>query len=119
MTSFAYRKLSVYQKALQWVIDVYGLCKKFPDYEKFSLASQVRRAAVSVTSNIAEGMSRTSNKEIAHFLEISYGSLKETQSQLEIAQLLNYITKETLDEIDPKTEEIARMLSGLKSSKMR
>ena len=119
MASFAYRKLSVYQKAQQWVIDVYGLCNKFPDYEKFSLTSQVRRAAVSVTSNIAEGMSRTSNKEIAHFLEISYGSLMETQSQLEIAQLLNYITKETLDEIDPKTEEIAKMLSGLKSSKMR
>jgi len=117
MAVFAYRKLSVYQKAQQWVLDVYGLCKNFPDYEKFALTSQVRRAAVFVTSNIAEGMSRTSNKEVVHFLEISYGSLMETQSQLEIAQLLNYITKESLDEIDPKTEEIARMLSGLKSSK--
>ena len=117
MATFAYRKLSVYQKAQQWVIDVYGLCKKFPDYEKFSLTSQVRRAAVSVTSNIAEGMSRTSNKEIAHFLEISYGSLMETQSQLEIAQLLNYITKEQMDDLDGKTIEIAKMLSGLKSSK--
>ena len=116
---FAYRKLKVYQKALLWVMDVYRLCSSFPNEEKFALVSQVRRAAVSVTSNIAEGMSRTSNKEIAHFLEISYGSLMENQSQLEIAQLLNYITKETLDEIDPKTEEIAKMLSGLKSSKMR
>ena len=114
---FAYRKLKVYQKALLWVVNVYSLCKFFPDEERFALTSQVRRAAVSVTSNIAEGMSRTSNKEVVHFLEISYGSLMETQSQLEIAQLLNYITKESLDEIDPKTEEIARMLSGLKSSK--
>lgn len=116
---FAYRKLKVYQKALQWVLDVYVLCRNFPDYEKFALASQVRRAAVSVTSNIAEGMSRSSNKDVAHFLEISYGSLMEVQSQLEVALLLNYITKEELDVIDPKTEEIAKMLSGLKSSKLR
>jgi four helix bundle protein len=116
---FAYRKLIVYKKALQWVLDVYRLCRQFPDYERFALTSQVRRAAVSVTSNIAEGMSRSSNKEIAHFLEISYGSLMEVQSQLEVAQLLNYLRKEELDVIDPKTEEIARMLSGLKTSKMR
>ena len=116
---FAYRKLIVYKKALQWVLDVYRLCRNFPDYERFALTSQVRRAAVSVTSNIAEGMSRSSNKEIAHFLEISYGSLMEVQSQLEVAQLLNYLRKEELDVIDPKTEEIARMLSGLKTSKMR
>ncbi|MBR5411454.1 MAG: four helix bundle protein [Fibrobacter sp.] len=116
---FAYRKLNVYQKALQWVLDVYGVCKEFPDCEKFALSSQVRRAAVFVTSNIAEGMSRTSNKEVIHFLEISYGSLMEVQSQLEISQLLNYITKEKLDFIDSKTEEIAKMLSGLKISKMR
>ena len=116
---FAYRKLIVYKKALQWVLDVYRLCRNFPDYERFALTSQVRRAAVSVTSNIAEGMSRSSNKEIAHFLEISYGSLMEVQSQLEIAQLLNYLKKEELDVIDPKTEEIAKMLSGLKTSKMR
>jgi four helix bundle protein len=116
---FAYRKLIVYKKALQWVLDVYRLCRQFPDYERFALTSQVRRAAVSVTSNIVEGMSRSSNKEIAHFLEISYGSLMEVQSQLEVAQLLNYLRKEELDVIDPKTEEIARMLSGLKTSKMR
>ena len=116
---FAYRKLIVYKKALQWVLDVYRLCRNFPDYERFALTSQVRRAAVSVTSNIAEGMSRTSCKEVVHFLEISYGSLMEVQSQLEIAQLLNYLKKEELDVIDPKTEEIAKMLSGLKTSKMR
>ena len=116
---FAYRKLKVYQKALQWVVDVYGLCAKFPDVERFALSSQVRRAAVSVTSNIAEGMSRSSNKEIAHFLEISFGSLMEVQSQMEIAQLLNYIKKEDIDELDVKTVEISKMLSGLKASKLR
>ena len=114
---FAYRKLKVYQKALLWVVDVYRLCKFFPDEERFALTSQVRRAAVSVTSNIAEGMSRSSNKEVLHFLEISFGSLMEVQSQMEIAQLLNYITKEQIDELDEKTVEIAKMLSGLKSAK--
>ncbi len=116
---FAYRKLNVYQKALQWVLDVYVLCRKFPDVEKFALSSQVRRAAVSVTSNIAEGMSRSSNKDVARFLELSYGSLMEVQSQLEIAQLLNYIKKEELDVVDEKTIEIAKMHSGLRKSKLQ
>ena len=115
----SYRRVLVYQKALQWLLDVYRLCRTFPDYEKFALTSQIRRAAVSVTSNIAEGMSRSSDREIVHFLEISYGSLMEVQSQLEVAQLLNYLSKDSLDDVDPKTEEIAKMLSGLKKSKMR
>ena len=72
-----------------------------------------------MSSNIAEGMSRSSDREVVHFLEISYGSLMEVQSQLEVAQLLNYISKDSLDDVDPKTEEIAKMLSGLKKSKMR
>ena len=117
MATFAYRKLKVYQKALHWVLDVYELCKQFPDVERFALNTQVRRAAISVTSNIAEGMSRSSNKEVLHFLEISFGSLMEVQSQMEIAQLLNYITKEEMDELDVKTREIAKMLSGLKTAK--
>ena len=116
---FAYRKLLVYQKALRWVADVYRLCKFFPDVEKFALTSQVRRAAISVTSNIAEGMSRSSNKEVLHFLEISFGSLMEVQSQMEIAQLLNYIAKEEMDALDEKTVEIAKMLCGLKAARKK
>ena len=114
---FAYKKLNVYQKSLEWVLSIYSLVNKFPDVEKYALSSQVRRAAVSVPSNIAEGMSRSSAKEIAHFLEISYGSLMEVQSQIEIANLLKYITHENLKTIEPKTEEIAKMLSDLRKSK--
>lgn len=116
---FAYRKLKVYQKSLQWVIDVYNLTSTFPTAEKFALTNQIQRAAVSVTSNIAEGSGRTSTKDSIHFLEISFGSLMEAQSQLEIAALLNYISKEQLTSIECKTEEIAKMLSGLKSAKTR
>ena len=114
---FAYKKLHVYQKSLNWVIDVYSLVKKFPDTERYALSNQVRRAAVSVSSNIAEGMSRSSAKEVNHFLEISYGSLMEVQSQMEIAELLSYISKNELKTLEPKTEEIAKMLSGLRKSK--
>jgi four helix bundle protein len=114
---FAYKKLNVYHKSLAWVLKIYSLVKKFPEIERFALSSQVRRAAVSVPSNIAEGMSRSSAKEISHFLEISYGSLMEVQSQLEIANLLKYITNEDLKTIEPKTEEIAKMLSGLRKNK--
>ncbi len=112
---FAYRKLDVYHKAKAWVIDVYRLVIEFPTFETHALSAQLRRAAVSVTSNIAEGMSRTSNKDVGRFIEISYGSLMEVQSQLEIAQLLDYINEQQLTEIEEKTMEIARMLSGLKN----
>jgi len=113
---FAYRKLDVYHKALAWVIEIYKIVAEFPLFEDYALSSQLRRAAISVTSNIAEGMSRSSNKDVVRFLEISYGSLMEANSQLEIAQLLGYIEKNKLDNICSKTMEIARMLSGLKNS---
>ena len=113
---YSYRKLDVYQKAQDWVVLVYGLVKKFPPEERYALCDQVRRAAISVTSNIAEGMSRSSSKDAARFIEISYGSLMEVQSQLEIAIKLNYINNEELKKIDPLTDEIARMLSGLRAS---
>lgn len=116
---FAYKKLNVYHKSLAWVANIYSLVRQFPEYERYTLSNQVRRAAVSVPSNIAEGMSRGSSKEVNHFLEISYDSLMEVQSQLEIAELLKYITSKDLKEIEPKTEEIAKMLSGLKKSKNR
>ncbi len=112
---FAYRKLNVYHKAKEWIKDVYSLIEKFPPVERYALADQVRRASFSVTSNIAEGSSRSSRKEEAHFIEMSFGSLMEVQSQLEIAQTLGYLSQSDIDLIDEKTVVIAKMLSGLKS----
>ena len=111
---FNYRKLAVYQKAKLWVKDVYKLLDTFPPEEKYALRNQIQRASFSVPSNIAEGMSRSSRKDEAHFIEIAYGSLMEVQSQLEIAETLGYINQIDIDWIDEKTMEIARMLSGLK-----
>lgn len=116
---FSYRKLKVYKKAQGFVLSVYELIRKFPKEEQYALCDQLRRAAISITSNIAEGTSRSSKKELLHFVEISYGSLMEVQSQLEIAQLLNYITQEDLQEVEIQTVELAKMLSGLRQSLQR
>ena len=92
MEFFGYRNLVAYIKAREVVRNVYRLVKQFPKEEQFALSSQMRRAAVSITSNIAEGMTRYSNKDKVHFLEISYGSLMEIMSQLEVAEDQNYIS---------------------------
>lgn len=93
-----YRKLKVYEKATNLVLHVYALIKKFPKEEQYALCDQLRRAIVSVPSNIAEGMGRFSNKDCAHFVEIAYGSLSESNCQMEIAYKLGYITEEELKE---------------------
>lgn len=116
MEVFSYKKLHVYTKIQNWILMVYALIEKFPNEETYALGDQLRRAAVSVVSNIAEGSSRSSKNEFKHFVEISYGSLMESQCQLELACLLQYITKEELQEIEKYTVEIAKMLSGLRNS---
>ncbi len=113
---FSYRKLNVYTKIQKWVLMVYALLKKFPKEEQYALCDQLRRSAISVCSNVAEGSSRSSKREFAHYIEISYGSLMEAQSQLELSQMLGYISDYDIKEIEVHTDEIARMLSGLRSS---
>lgn len=108
---FQYKKLIVWQKAMQFVQMVYALVKKFPPEEKFALTDQIRRAAVSVPSNIAEGCGRTSNRDYAHFLAIARGSLYETMTQLELAQSFGYI--DAIGEIEMRADEISRMLTSL------
>ena len=82
MEFFGYRKLVAYVKACEVRRRVYLLTKTFPQEEQFAICNQLRRASVSVTSNIAEGMTRYSNKDKSHFLEMAYGSLMEVMSQL-------------------------------------
>ena len=92
---------------------VYRLLKSFPKEEEFALCNQMRRAAVSVTSNIAEGMTRYSVKEKTHFLELSFGSLMELMSQLEVAFEENYISETDFKNIESLIAETARLISGL------
>ena len=113
MEVFGYRKLIAYQKAKEVVKRTYKLLKKFPEEERFAMCDQLRRASVSVTSNIAEGVNRFSLKDKARFIEIAYGSLMEVSSQLEIAEELGYITTSDRQNMDQLIEEDARLLSGL------
>lgn len=111
---FSFEGLEVYQAARLLVRDVYRLQQKFPKTEIYALGDQIRRSASSVTSNIAEGSGRNSNKEKVHFIEIAYGSLMEAFSQLQIAQDLGYLTELDIDTIRPQFISVAKMLSGLK-----
>ena len=114
MEDFYYRKLNVYHQAKALVAEIYNLCKNFPSQESYGLTNQIQRAAVSIPSNIAEGMGRFSIKERVHFIEISYGSLMEVMCQLEVAELLHYITSEQLAIEEKSITEIAKMLIGLR-----
>ena len=118
MDYLGYRKLDVYNKAQEVVKAVYVLLKKFPKEEQFALCSQLRRAAVSVTSNIAEGVTRYSYKDKVHFLEVSYGSLMEVMSQMEIAYSLGYITQSDIQSIEILVVSVAKLLTGLQYSYM-
>ena len=116
MDTYQFEKLTAWQKAKELAIAVYQLVAKFPQYEQFALSSQLRRAAISIPSNIAEGCGRVSKKEKIHFLEISYGSLMETYCQLQIALELKYISNEDLETIKPLFFETTRLISGLRNS---
>ena len=114
--NYTYRKLNVYQLSKTLVKDIYGMTAEFPVNEKYALSDQMRRAVVSVPSNIAEGTSKTSPKEQCHFLEISYGSLMELMCQTEIAYDLCYINKDQFSQIEEEIGNIYKMLSSMQAS---
>ena len=108
--------MDVYIDARKFVGDIYRLSNQFPETERYALSDQIHRAAVSITSNIAEGTARTSNKDKAHFIEISYGSLMEVLSQLQIALDLGYINQQQYDELQPEIERLSFALFALRRS---
>ena len=116
MEVFGYRKLIAYQKAKEVVNRIYKLLKKFPSEERYAMCDQLRRASISISSNIAEGVNRYSVKDKAHFIEMAYGSLMEVSSQFEIAEGLGYITSDDRLSMDHLVEEVARLLSGLQKT---
>ena len=114
--TYSFQKLTVWQESKKLVVDVYHLLENFPKFEKYALCDQIRRAIVSVPSNIAEGSGRKSLKEQIHFLEIAYGSLMESYNQLLIAVDLTYITEESVETIKPTIDKVAKMINGLSGS---
>ena len=116
MEVFGYRKLIAYQKAKDVVKRTYKLLKQFPAEERYAMCDQLRRASISVTSNIAEGVNRYSVKDKSHFIEMAYGSLMEVSSQFEIAEELGFISCDDRLSMDQLIEEVARLLSGLQKT---
>lgn len=98
------------------VTDTYKVAERFPKSEVFGLASQLKRAIISVPSNIAEGQGRNSSKEFAYHLSVAYGSLMEAETQIQIAANLDYVDQNVADGLFQKTAEIGRMLNGLSRS---
>jgi len=111
-----FKKLTIWNESMVLVSENYKITKSFPDFEKFSLASQMNRCAVSIPSNIAEGSSKKSNKHFSNFLEHSLGSAFEWETQLIIAYNENYISKEKFIELEQKINQIQKMISGFQSS---
>ena len=115
--TYHFEKLEVWRQSRKVVVEVYKLLKKFPAEERYGLCEQLRRAAISVPSNIAEGISRIAVKETMHFLEIAFGSLMEVYCQLQIAVDLGYMTEDDFDQIKPLIQSTSKMLNGLHKAK--
>lgn len=116
MTVRKYRDLEVWQKAMELVTKVYGCTQRFPREEMYGLTNQVRRAAVSVPSNIAEGQGRRTTREFLHHLSIARGSLAEVDTQVEIAERLGFLTKEQAEEIGQVLTSVAKLTNALISA---
>ena len=114
MNEYSYQTLNVYKDAKALVVEVYKLLKQYPAEERYALCDQIRRAAISITSNIVEGMSRYSDKEKVHFLEIAYASMMEVESQLDISVDLEYISKEQFAVMADRINLVGKQLSALR-----
>ncbi len=111
---FKFEKLDVWQKAVDYADLIYRITQSFPVEERFGLTSQLRRSAVSVSSNIAEGSSRSSDTDMARFIEIAYGSLLESVSEMEIAKRQRLLNNDMFGKAYKKAENLAKMLSGFR-----
>ena len=111
-----HKDLRIWQQSIEMVTSIYLMTKAFPKDELFGLVSQMRRAAVSVPSNIAEGYARGTDREKLHFLRISSGSLSEVETQLILSLNLGYVIQETYDELSERVTSVWKQLNALISS---
>jgi four helix bundle protein len=114
-----YQDLKVWQHAIDLTLESYDLTDRFPPHERFGLTSQIRRAAVSIPSNIAEGQGRAHRPEFLNFLSIARGSLQELETLLVIAERRHYLPEKQLVKIRGMSDEVSRMLSGLRRALKR
>lgn len=114
MVKHNFKKLIIWKKSLELVFETYKITKTFPNEEKFGLTSQLNRCSVSIPSNIAEGSSKSSEKHFKIFLETALGSAFEWETQIIIAQGLNYITQEKFNQLEKNINDIQKMISSFK-----
>ena len=119
MKSRSYKDLDVWKLAVDFVKDVYEITGRFPPAEVYGLTGQIRKAAVSIPSNIAEGQGRNSAKEFRHFLAISLGSLAELETQLIIAEKIGYINPDELGPFLSSIDVLRKMIKSLSNSPQR
>lgn len=119
MREFSFEKLKFWNDLRVFIKTIYELTKEFPDVERFGLVSQLRRACVSVSSNLAEGSSRTSSKDQAHFTQLSYSSLMEFLSQIIVSKDLNYLTQDKCQQLRIQIENLSRPLNALRNSQLK
>ncbi len=115
---YGFEKLNVWKKSREFVKNIYDVTQFFPDHEKYGLTNQIRRAAVSITANIAEGSSRMSLKDQANFSQLSYSSLMELLSHLYLANDLGFINEDKLNQLKIDIYNIAELLSTLRKSQI-
>ncbi|GAB3227051.1 four helix bundle protein [Algoriphagus aestuariicola] len=111
-----FKELKVWQKAVDFAVKIYSVTKLFPNEEKFGLVSQMRRAGISIPSNIAEGCAKTSRKSLVNSLEISLGESFELETQMIISERVGILNLETAREMEVDLAEVQRMIMGLKTS---
>lgn len=110
-----FRKLDIWLKSMSLVTEIYQLTNTFPNHERFGLISQMQRSAVSIPTNIAEGSAKSSKKDFARFLEMSFGSSLELETELTISLNLNYINTVVFESIQHKIIELQKMITGFKN----
>ncbi len=118
MFEYSFERLEVWKKSMELVKMIYDVTKSFPVSEKYGLTSQLRRATVSISSNLAEGTSRISNKDKAHFTTLSFSSAMEVLNQILIAKELEFLSEENYIEIRKKISKITNMLNSLRKSQI-
>ncbi len=119
MHVYSFERLEIWDDIRNLVKGIYKITGKFPDKERFGLSNQIQRAVISVSSNIAEGSSRTSYKDQAHYTQIAYGSLLEVISQLTAAYDLNYIDQEKYISVREEIDQLSPRLASLRNSQLR
>lgn len=116
MYQFSFEKLEVWQLARQFAVEIYHITERFPIDERFGLVSQLRRASISIASNLAEGAGRTSSKDKANFYQLAYSSTLEVLNQIIISSDLKFIQEPDLSNCRSKTEELANKINALRKS---